>query len=225
MVLKITPKQRVKINALVRRTCCNCRKGNCLLLDDGEEAKCVQLIIMATANKNKGQTEEKITALYCRLSVDDDKGDIESNSITNQKQILSDFARREGYRNTMYFVDDGISGTIFSVRAFRKCRRWWRTDKSGTIIVKDLSRFGREQVEMGRLTQIVYPSLGVTFISIQENVNTATKTGLEMMPFYNIFNEWYAEQTSKKIRAVWKRLGPPVADARGNRGWRKREHV
>ena len=74
----------------------------------------------------------------------------------------------------------------------------------GTIIVKDLSRFGREQVEMGRLTQIVYPSLGVTFISIQENVNTATKTGLEMMPFYNIFNEWYAEQTSKKIRAVWK---------------------
>lgn len=57
---------------------------------------------------------------------------------------------------------------------------------------------------MGRLTQIVYPSLGVTFISIQENVNTATKTGLEMMPFYNIFNEWYAEQTSKKIRAVWK---------------------
>lgn len=73
----------------------------------------------------------------------------------------------------------------------------------GTIIVKDLSRFGREQVEMGRLTQIVYPSLGVTFISIQENVNTAAKTGLEMMPFYNIFNEWYAEQTSKKVRAVW----------------------
>lgn len=73
----------------------------------------------------------------------------------------------------------------------------------GTIIVKDLSRFGREQVEMGRLTQIVYPSLGVTFISIQENVNTAAKTGLEMMPFYNIFNEWYAEQTSKKVWAVW----------------------
>lgn len=60
---------------------------------------------MTTASKNKGQTEEKITALYCRLSVDDDKGDMESNSITNQKQILSDFARREGYRNTMYFVD------------------------------------------------------------------------------------------------------------------------
>ena len=74
----------------------------------------------------------------------------------------------------------------------------------GTIIVKDLSRFGREQVEMGRLLQFVYPSMGVTFIAIQENVNTTKKTGLEMMPFYNIFNEWYAEQTSKKIKAVWK---------------------
>lgn len=61
---------------------------------------------MATANKNKGQNEELITALYCRLSVDDDNKDMESNSITNQKQILSDFARREGYRNTQFFVDD-----------------------------------------------------------------------------------------------------------------------
>lgn len=159
---------------------------------------------MTTASKNKGQTEEKITALYCRLSVDDDKGDMESNSITNQKQILSDFARREGYRNTMYFVDDGISGTTFQREGFQKMQKMVEDGQVGTIIVKDLSHFGREQVEMGRLTQIVHPSPGVTFISIQENVNTATKTGLEMMPFYNIFNEWYAEQTSKKIRAVWK---------------------
>ncbi len=71
------------------------------------------------------------------------------------------------------------------------------------IIVKDLSRFGREQVEAGRLTQIVYPSLGITFISIQENVNSTIGDGMEMLPFYNIFNEWYAAQTSKKIRAVW----------------------
>ena len=104
----------------------------------------------------------------------------------------------------MYFVDDGISGTTFQREGFQKMQKMVEDGQVGTIIVKDLSRFGREQVEMGRLTQIVYPSLGVTFISIQENVNTATKTGLEMMPFYNIFNEWYAEQTSKKIRAVWK---------------------
>lgn len=159
---------------------------------------------MATANKNKGQKEELITALYCRLSVDDDNKDMESNSITNQKQILQDFARREGYRNTQFFVDDGVSGTTFQREGFQQMQKMVEGDLIGTIIVKDLSRFGREQVEMGRLTQIVYPSLGVTFISIQENVNTAAKTGLEMMPFYNIFNEWYAEQTSKKIRAVWK---------------------
>ena len=159
---------------------------------------------MATANKNKGQNEELITALYCRLSVDDDNKDMVSNSITNQKQILSDFAHREGYRNTQFFVDDGVSGTTFQREGFQQMQKMVEGGLIGTIIVKDLSRFGREQVEMGRLTQIVYPSLGVTFISIQENVNTAAKTGLEMMPFYNIFNEWYAEQTSKKIRAVWK---------------------
>ena len=159
---------------------------------------------MATANKTKGQKEELITALYCRLSVDDDNKDMESNSITNQKQILQDFARREGFRNTQFFVDDGVSGTTFQREGFQQMQKMVEDGLIGTIIVKDLSRFGREQVEMGRLTQIVYPSLGVTFISIQENVNTAAKTGLEMMPFYNIFNEWYAEQTSKKIRAVWK---------------------
>ena len=75
--------------------------------------------------------------------------------------------------------------------------------KIGTIIVKDLSRFGREQVEMGRLTRVVYPSLGIRFIAIQERVDTLTGDGVEMMPFHNIFNEWYAAQTSKKIRAVW----------------------
>lgn len=159
---------------------------------------------MAAANKNSGQKEELITVLYCRLSVDDDNKDMESNSITNQKQILQDFARREGYRNTQFFVDDGVSGTTFQREGFQRMQNMVESGLVGTIIVKDLSRFGREQVEMGRLTQIVYPSLGVTFISIQENVNTAAKTGLEMMPFYNIFNEWYAEQTSKKIRAVWK---------------------
>lgn len=67
----------------------------------------------------------------------------------------------------------------------------------------DLSRFGRERVEMGRLTQVVYPSLGIRFIAIQERVDTLTGEGVEIMPFHNIFNEWYAAQTSEKIRAVW----------------------
>ena len=92
---------------------------------------------MATANKTKGQTEELITALYCRLSVDDDNKDMESNSITNQKQILQDFARREGYRNTQFFVDDGISGTTFQREGFQKMQKMAEDGQVGTIIVKD----------------------------------------------------------------------------------------
>ena len=160
---------------------------------------------MTTANKSNGQTEEKITALYCRLSVDDVKNDAdESNSITNQKQILQDYCKKCGYGNTMFFVDDGISGTSFERSGFQQMQKLAEEGRICRIIVKDLSRFGREQVEAGRLTQIVYPSLGITFISIQENVNSSTGEGMEMLPFYNIFNEWYAAQTSKKIRAVWK---------------------
>lgn len=159
---------------------------------------------MTTANKSNGQTDEKITALYCRLSVDDVKSEAdESNSITNQKQILQDYCKKCGYGNTMFFVDDGISGTSFERSGFQQMQKLAEEGRICRIIVKDLSRFGREQVEAGRLTQIVYPSLGITFISIQENVNSNTGEGMEMLPFYNIFNEWYAAQTSKKIRAVW----------------------
>ena len=172
---------------------------------------------MTTANNIKGQTEEKITALYCRLSVDDEKKDAESNSITNQKQILLDYCQKQGFTNTMFFVDDGISGTSFERGSFQQMQKMVEEGKICRVIVKDLSRFGREMVEAGRLTQIVYPSLGVTFISLHENVNSTTGEGMEMLPFYNIFNEWYAAQTSKKIRAVWqskaengKRVSPTV---------------
>jgi DNA invertase Pin-like site-specific DNA recombinase len=186
---------------------------------------------MTTVNKNKVQNdkniEELITALYCRLSVEDIKDEDgkkkkkekedESNSISNQKQILLDYCKKHGYTNTMFFVDDGISGTSFDRNDFNRMQRMVEEGKICRIIVKDLSRFGREQVEAGRLTQIVYPSLGVTFISIQENINSSTGEGMEMLPFYNIFNEWYAAQTSKKIRAVWqskadngKRISPVV---------------
>ena len=151
---------------------------------------------------------EKITALYCRLSVDDRElggdPDMESNSIKNQKTILEDYCNKHGITNYMFFADDGVSGTTFNRPDFLRMERMIEAGEISTVIVKDLSRFGREQVEMGRLTQVVYPSLGVTFISLQENVNSRTGAGMEMMPFYNIFNEWYASQTSQKIRQVWK---------------------
>ena len=103
----------------------------------------------------------------------------------------------------MFFVDDGISGTTFDRPDFQRMERMIETGEIGTVIVKDLSRFGREHILFDHFTQVLYPSLGVNFISIQENVETISGKGTEMMPFHNLFNEWYASQTSKKIRQVW----------------------
>ena len=169
---------------------------------------------MAT-KQNQGQ-EEKITALYGRLS-DDDGVDMESNSISNQRTILQDYAKKNGYLHPVFFYDDGVSGTTFERPGFKEMEALVKAGKVSTIIVKDLSRFGRNYLEVGRYLEIVYPTLGVKFIAIQENVDTLAGTGTEMMPFHNIFNEWYASQTSKKIRAVWamkaangKRIGSTV---------------
>ncbi|MDO4810678.1 MAG: recombinase family protein [Eubacteriales bacterium] len=165
---------------------------------------------MTTANNMTGQNN-KITALYCRLSQDDlpeekakrkRKVEDESNSITNQKKMLLDFAKRHGFTNTEFFVDDGVSGTTFDRPDFIRMEEMIERGEIGTVIVKDLSRFGRNYLEAGQYLEIKYPTLGVRFIAIQENVDTEQNTGAEMMPFHNIFNEWYAAQTSKKIRAV-----------------------
>ena len=149
------------------------------------------------------QAENKITALYCRLSQDDGR-EGESNSISNQKEILAQYARANGFHNTMFFVDDGISGTTFDRPDFQRMQRMIENGEIGVVIVKDLSRFGRNYLDVGEYLEIKYPTLGVRFIAIQENVDTLKNTGTEMMPFNNLFNEWYAAQTSKKIRAVWK---------------------
>ena len=114
-----------------------------------------------------------------------------------------DYTKSRGYLHPMYFVDDGISGTTFQRPAFQRMEAMIENGEIGTVIVKDLSRFGRNHIETGRYLEMVYPSLGVKFIAIQENIDTLEGTGTEMMPFHNIFNEWYASQTSKKVRAVW----------------------
>ena len=119
-------------------------------------------------SKKKAENKVKITALYCRLSVEDTKDfkdkrkknqEDESNSISNQKQILLDYAKKNGYLHTEFFVDAGIQGTTFDRPDFQRMQRMVENGEIGTIIVKDLSRFGRESIEMGRLVQIVYPSL------------------------------------------------------------------
>lgn len=153
--------------------------------------------------KKQTEKKEKITALYCRLSQDDGR-EGESNSISNQKEILMQYAKQHGFLHPEFFVDDGISGTTFMRADFQRMQQMAENGEIATIIVKDLSRFGRNYLEVGEYIEIKYPTLGIRFIAIQENVDTFNNTGTEMMPFNNIFNEWYAAQTSKKIRAVQK---------------------
>ena len=152
------------------------------------------------------QTENKelITALYCRLSQDDGI-DGESNSISNQKEILMAYAKQHNLPNPRFFVDDGVSGTTFERPGFKEMDSLIEQGKVGIVVVKDLSRFGRNYLQVGEFLEIKYPTLGIRFISIQENYDSANgNSATEMMPFHNIFNEWYAAQTSKKVRAVWK---------------------
>ena len=151
----------------------------------------------------QAEKKEKLTALYCRLSQDDGR-EGESNSISNQKEILMQYAKQHGFLHPEFFIDDGVSGTTFMRPDFQRMQKMAENGEIATIIVKDLSRFGRNYLEVGKYLEITYPTLGIRFIAIQENVDTMNNTGTEMMPFNNIFNEWYAAQTSKKIRAVQK---------------------
>ena len=131
------------------------------------------------------RTENQITALYCRLSQDDGV-DMESNSIQNQRKILQEYVDNNRIRNTMFFADDGYSGTDFNRPDFQRMEAMVERGEIGTIIVKDLSRFARNYIEAGNYIEVKYPSMGVRFIAIQENIDTAEGTGIEMMPFYNI---------------------------------------
>lgn len=150
---------------------------------------------------NKLSGQEKITALYCRLSQDDGR-EGESNSISNQKEILQAYAKKNGLLHPRFFVDDGYSGTTFDRPAFRDMEAMAENGEIATIVVKDLSRFGRNYLEVGQYLEIKYPTLGIRFIAIQDNVDSESNTGTELMPFSNIFNEWHAASTSKKVRAV-----------------------
>jgi DNA invertase Pin-like site-specific DNA recombinase len=143
----------------------------------------------------------QITALYCRLSKDDGR-DGDSNSIASQKSILLDYAKSHAFYDTEFFIDDGFSGTTFHRPGFARMQQMLEEGRISTVIVKDLSRFGRNYLEVGHYLEIVFPTKGVRFISIQENIDSFSNDTTELVPFSNIFNEWYAAQTSKKIRAV-----------------------
>lgn len=148
---------------------------------------------------------DKITALYCRLSNDDDLQG-ESNSITNQKAILKKYADENVLGNTQFYVDDGFSGTNFNRPDFMRMMEDVKSGKISTIITKDLSRFGRDYLMTGQYIEMVLPDYDVRYIAINDNVDTLRSEN-EMMVFKNVFNDWYARDCSKKIKAVFKAKG------------------
>ena len=149
---------------------------------------------------------DKITALYCRLSRDDElQGD--SNSIVNQKNILSKYAKENGLKNLQFFVDDGFSGTNFNRPSWNDLIALVEENKVGTIIVKDMSRLGRDYLKVGFYTEVMFVEKNIRFIAINNGIDSANQTDSDFTPFLNIINEWYAKDTSKKIKAVMKAKG------------------
>jgi len=148
---------------------------------------------------------EKITALYCRLSNDDDNIG-ESNSIANQKAILLKYAEENGFKNMQLWVDDGYSGTNFNRPQFKEMVELIKSKQVSTLIVKDLSQLGRNYIETGRLVELILPQYDVRFIAV--NDNTDSEYGLDdMFSVRNLFNEFYPKDTSKKVKNVKRMQG------------------
>ena len=151
----------------------------------------------------KQSNQMKKTALYCRLSQDDGlEGD--SYSIQNQKKILEQYAIDHHFPNPCFYVDDGYSGANFNRPDFQRMITDMENGEIGIIITKDLSRLGRNQLHTGLYIEERFPMFGVRYIAINDNVDTDSAESNDLMPFKNLFNEWFVRDTSRKIRAVLK---------------------
>lgn len=160
----------------------------------------------AIKNNKKYNYGGDVTALYARLSKDDNLVE-DSNSIVHQKEILAKYAKEHGFTNIEFYVDDGFSGTNFNRPDFQRMMADAEEGKISTVIVKDMSRFGRDYIMVGYYTEIYFSNLDIRFIAINDNVDSNIQTENDLTPFKNVFNEWYARDTSKKIRAVFKAKG------------------
>ena len=149
--------------------------------------------------------QQKITILYCRLS-NEDTLDGESNSVQNQRNILTRYAADHGFTNTRILVDDGYTGTNFNRPGVQEGLSLVEQGLVGTWIVKDMSRFGRDYLQVGRYTEIVFPSYDVRFIAVNDGVDSERGDN-DFTPFRNLFNDFYAKDTSKKVRSVMKARG------------------
>mgnify|MGYP001492199513 FL=1 len=148
---------------------------------------------------NNRQSQEKITAIYCRLSRDDDlAGD--SNSIIHQKDMLTRYARERDFPNVSVYSDDGWSGTNFERPDWKRLISDIEAGKVGIVLVKDLSRVGRDYLRVGFYTEVTFPQNGVRFIAVNNGVDSANQSENDFAPFLNIMNEWYARDISKKRR-------------------------
>lgn len=150
--------------------------------------------------------KDSITALYCRLSVDDELNG-ESNSITHQKEMLEEYAQKNNFYNIKFYVDDGYSGTNFNRPAFKELIKNIDSGLVGTVIVKDMSRLGRDYLKVGYYSEVYFGEAGVHFIAVNDNVDNTIENDSDFTPFRNIMNEWYAKDTSKKVRAVIRAKG------------------
>ena len=150
-------------------------------------------------------TQQLITALYPRLSHEDELQG-ESNSISNQKRILETYAKQNGFSNLRWYTDDGYSGANFQRPGFQAMLADIEAGKVGTVIVKDMSRLGRNYLQVGIYTEMIFPQKGVRFIAINDGVDSAQGEN-DFAPLRNIFNEWLVRDTSKKIKAVKRSKG------------------
>lgn len=156
--------------------------------------------------KKAKSNEEQWTALYCRLSCDDDL-DGDSNSIRNQKMLLQKYADENRLRNVKFYVDDGYSGSNFDRPDFKRMMDDVDNGRISTVIVKDMSRFGRDHILVGYYTKYYFAEADVRFIAIYDQVDSETNPDDDITPFKNILNEMYAKDCSKKIKAVVRAKG------------------
>ena len=169
--------------------------------------------------------DNRITALYCRLSLDD--GNVgDSMSITSQKAILERKAKELGFRNTRFYVDDGYSGTNFERPSFKQMITDIEAGQIGVVMTKDLSRLGRNYIESGSYIEIFFPQHDVRYIAVNDGVDSINATEMDITPFKNILNEMYSRDIAKKvksgklIRGRWNCLPTSLRMPRESRSYR-----
>lgn len=161
---------------------------------------------MNRTRQTTDKSKNRITALYERLSRDDElAGD--SNSIVSQKKMLEDYAKSNGYTDLVHFTDDGYSGGNFDRPGWKEMLRQIEDGSIGAVIVKDMSRVGRDYLRVGFYTEVFFREKGVHFVAISNGVDSDINTSSEFAPFLNIMNEWYLRDCSRKIKAVLQEKG------------------